>query len=158
MIKKLSQMNSTGDIPQEDKSYATLLTKLGEKFRSTGSVSDQKRDMYGDTTHTFVDRSQYKGPFLPGYHKPLLEDPLTAILPPCKLDFIDHVVGNQPDLGMESVAQWYERNLMFHRFWSVDDTQLHTQFSALRSIVMTNWEETIKVRETNGPNLNIAIF
>lgn len=63
-----------------------------------------------------------------------------------KLDFIDHVVGNQPDAGMEPTAQWYEKNLIFHRFWSVDDTQLHTEYSALRSIVMTNWEETIKVR------------
>ena len=39
----------------------------------------------------------------------------------------------------------YESNLMFHRFWSVDDTQMHTQWSALRSIVMTNYEETIKM-------------
>ena len=39
----------------------------------------------------------------------------------------------------------YESNLMFHRFWSVDDSQMHTQWSALRSIVMTNYEETIKM-------------
>lgn len=39
----------------------------------------------------------------------------------------------------------YEKNLSFHRFWSVDDTQLHTEYSALRSIVMTNWDETVKV-------------
>lgn len=35
--------------------------------------------------------------------------------------------------------------MQFHRFWSVDDTQLHTEYSALRSIVMTNWEETVKM-------------
>jgi hypothetical protein len=29
-------------------------------------------------------------------------------------------------------AQWYERNLLFHRFWSVDDEQMHTEYSALR--------------------------
>jgi len=40
----------------------------------------------------------------------------------------------------------YETSLMFHRFWSVDDSQIHTEFSALRSIVVANWEETIKVR------------
>uniref|UniRef100_A0A1I8IZ40 4-hydroxyphenylpyruvate dioxygenase n=1 Tax=Macrostomum lignano TaxID=282301 RepID=A0A1I8IZ40_9PLAT len=34
---------------------------------------------------------------------------------------------------------------MFHRFWSVDDKQIHTDYSALRSIVVTNWEETIKM-------------
>nr|CAH7729261.1 unnamed protein product [Callosobruchus chinensis] len=46
---------------------------------------------------------------------------------------------------MESVAKWYESILQFHRFWSVDDTQLHTEYSALRSIVMANWEETVKM-------------
>ena len=39
----------------------------------------------------------------------------------------------------------YEQNLMFHRFWSVDDTQMHTEYSALRSVVVANWEETIKM-------------
>ena len=39
----------------------------------------------------------------------------------------------------------YEDVLQFHRFWSVDDTQLHTEYSALRSTVMTNWEETVKI-------------
>lgn len=34
---------------------------------------------------------------------------------------------------------------MFHRFWSVDDQQVHTEYSALRSIVVTNYEETIKM-------------
>jgi len=100
---------------------------------------------YGDTTHTFVDRSNYNGFFLPGYKKPLADDQLLPKLAPCLLNFIDHVVGNQPDLEMESAAEWYTKNLMFHRFWSVDDTQLHTNYSALRSIVVTNYEETIKM-------------
>ena len=65
--------------------------------------------------------------------------------PPTLLDFVDHVVGNQPDLEMESASDWYLKSLMFHRFWSVDDSQIHTQYSALRSIVVTNYEETIKV-------------
>jgi len=58
---------------------------------------------------------------------------------------VDHVVGNQPDLHMEDAAKWYESNLLFHRFWSVDDTQMHTEFSALRSVVMANYEETVKM-------------
>lgn len=64
-----------------------------------------------------------------------------------ELDFIDHIVGNQPNLEMEDVAKWYEKHLIFHRFWSVDDSQIHTQYSALRSIVVSNWEETIKVQQ-----------
>lgn len=54
-------------------------------------------------------------------------------------------MGNQPDLQMEDAVEWYEKNLQFHRFWSVDDSQIHTEYSALRSIVMTNYEETIKM-------------
>lgn len=46
---------------------------------------------------------------------------------------------------MEKVADMYEKQLTFHRFWSVDDSQIHTEYSALRSIVMTNPEETIKL-------------
>ncbi|KAJ8043271.1 4-hydroxyphenylpyruvate dioxygenase [Holothuria leucospilota] len=100
---------------------------------------------YGDTTHTFVERAGYKGLYLPGYKKPLVEDLFVKTLPPSGLDFVDHVVGNQPDDEMTSAAEWYEKNLMFHRFWSVDDSQIHTQYSALRSIVVTNYEETIKM-------------
>lgn len=58
---------------------------------------------------------------------------------------IDHCVGNQPDQQMEQVVKWYETVLNFHRFWSVDDKQIHTEYSALRSIVVANWEETIKM-------------
>jgi 4-hydroxyphenylpyruvate dioxygenase len=54
-------------------------------------------------------------------------------------------VGNQPDDAMLPVTQWYEKALQFHRFWSVDDSMIHTQFSSLRSIVVTNYEETIKM-------------
>uniref|UniRef100_A0A8V1A2N6 4-hydroxyphenylpyruvate dioxygenase n=1 Tax=Gallus gallus TaxID=9031 RepID=A0A8V1A2N6_CHICK len=100
---------------------------------------------YGDTTHTLVEKLNYKGLFLPGYHAPLFRDPLLPRLPSAKLSFVDHVVGNQPDLQMVPVADWYQKNLLFHRFWSVDDKQLHTEFSALRSIVVTNYEETIKM-------------
>ena len=70
---------------------------------------------------------------------------LLAQLPAPNIYNIDHIVGNQPDLTMENAAEWYERNLMFHRFWSVDDSQIHTDYSALRSIVVTNYEETIKM-------------
>uniref|UniRef100_A0A3B4BFP5 4-hydroxyphenylpyruvate dioxygenase n=1 Tax=Periophthalmus magnuspinnatus TaxID=409849 RepID=A0A3B4BFP5_9GOBI len=98
---------------------------------------------YGDTTHTFVERMGYSGLFLPRFHQPLFKDPLLS-KPDGKLNFIDHVVGNQPDDEMVPVVE-YRRNLLFHRFWSVDDKQLQTEFSALRSIVVANHEETVKM-------------
>jgi len=110
-----------------------------------GKVRFATVQTYGDTTHTLVERHGFKGLFLPGYKDPYYKDLLSPSLPPTGIYFVDHVVGNQPDLMMEDVAKWYEHNLMFHRFWSVDDTQLHTEYSALRSVVMTNYEETIKM-------------
>jgi 4-hydroxyphenylpyruvate dioxygenase len=39
----------------------------------------------------------------------------------------------------------YEKQMGFHRFWSVDDKQMHTKFSALRSIVMADYDEVVKM-------------
>uniref|UniRef100_A0A8C9Y4A9 4-hydroxyphenylpyruvate dioxygenase n=2 Tax=Sander lucioperca TaxID=283035 RepID=A0A8C9Y4A9_SANLU len=111
----------------------------------SGKVRLAVLQTYGDTTHTLVERSGYSGLFLPGFHSPLFKDPLLATLPSGKLNFIDHVVGNQPEDHMVPVVDWYQRNLLFHRFWSVDDKQLQTEFSALRSIVVANHEETVKM-------------
>ncbi|XP_068937546.1 4-hydroxyphenylpyruvate dioxygenase [Petaurus breviceps papuanus] len=110
-----------------------------------GRVKFAVLQTYGDTTHTLVEKLNYTGPFLPGFEAPRFQDPLLPKLPDCKLALIDHVVGNQPDQEMVPAADWYKKNLMFHRFWSVDDTQVHTEFSSLRSIVMANYEETIKM-------------
>lgn len=110
-----------------------------------GTVTFATVQTYGDTTHTFVERKGFSGLFLPGYKPPITKDCLLPKLPSGLLCFIDHVVGNQPEDGMVSTAEWYEKNLQFHRFWSVDDKQINTEYSALRSIVVTNWEETIKL-------------
>jgi 4-hydroxyphenylpyruvate dioxygenase len=50
-----------------------------------------------------------------------------------------------PDHQLESTTEWYENTLQFHRFWSVDDKTMHTEYSALRSIIVANYEETIKM-------------
>lgn len=66
-------------------------------------------------------------------------------MPPCGLNFVDHCVGNQGDLEMLAACELYEKQLQFHRFWSVDDSQIHTEFSSLRSIVMTDYDERIRM-------------
>ncbi|KAI6201717.1 4-hydroxyphenylpyruvate dioxygenase [Aphelenchoides besseyi] len=110
-----------------------------------GSVKTASLQTYGDTIHTLIERKNYKGSFLPGFKAYKGPTDFYKTLPPVGLAFIDHCVGNQPDLQMESAAQWYEKMLLFHRFWSVDDSIIHTEYSALRSIVVTNYEETIKM-------------
>lgn len=95
--------------------------------------------------HTFVQRDQYKGLFLPNFKPTTFVDPLEKILPATGLMHIDHVVGNQGDNEMVPVTEWYEKMLDFHRFWSVDDKQIMTEFSALRSIVVTDYDEKVKM-------------
>ncbi|KAJ3291737.1 4-hydroxyphenylpyruvate dioxygenase [Rhizoclosmatium globosum] len=99
---------------------------------------------YGDVEHTFVERKNYKGPFLPGFVS-VAEDPIVKLLPATDLLNIDHCVGNQPDNAMVSACDLYERAFDFHRFWSVDDKQIHTEYSALRSIVMADYDEVVKM-------------
>ncbi|XP_077811680.1 4-hydroxyphenylpyruvate dioxygenase isoform X3 [Macaca mulatta] len=110
-----------------------------------GKVKFAVLQTYGDTTHTLVEKMNYTGQFLPGYEAPVFMDPLLPKLPKCSLEIIDHIVGNQPDQEMVSASEWYLKNLQFHRFWSVDDTQVHTEYSSLRSIVVANYEESIKM-------------
>ncbi|KAF7272581.1 hypothetical protein GWI33_014640 [Rhynchophorus ferrugineus] len=136
--------NLEGIVQRAKEQGAEVVRDIWQESDFDGIVRFATIRTYGHTVHTFVDRSLYQGPFLPGFMS-VSDDSLSATLPPANLDFIDHVVGNQPDNQMESVAKWYENVLQFHRFWSVDDSQLHTEYSALRSIVMANWEENVKM-------------
>ena len=61
------------------------------------------------------------------------------------LDFIDHIVGNMEAGDMEPTVKWYETMLDFHRFWSVDDKIMHTEYSALNSIVVADYDEVVKM-------------
>jgi len=110
-----------------------------------GAVIMSSVQTYGDTTHTFVQRVNYTGIFLPGYKPHHLTEPFNKLVPQPELQFIDHCVGNQPDGEMEAAASWYEKMLDFHRFWSIDDKMLHTEFSALRSIVVSDFDENVKM-------------
>lgn len=41
--------------------------------------------------------------------------------------------------------RFYVNVLGFHRYWSVDDSQVHTEFSSLRSIVVCDYHERVKM-------------
>ena len=132
--------------------YASAMERGAESVREPTELKDEHGTVvlatvktYGDTVHTFVQRDGYSGPFLPGYTAVTDVDPLAEGLPNPDLRLIDHVVGNMPDAGMLPVVEWYEKTLQFHRFWSVDDKQIHTEYSSLRSIVMASHDEKVKM-------------
>lgn len=106
-----------------------------------GKVVTAAIQTYGDTIHTFVERQNYKGPFLPGYRA----DKSTIKIEPVGLRFVDHAVGNQPDGKMEEVVNFYQDIFGFKRLWTVDDEDISTEFTALRSVVVSDEDEVIKM-------------
>jgi 4-hydroxyphenylpyruvate dioxygenase len=95
---------------------------------------------YGETVHMFVERKNYKGHFLPGFDK--WESDYNP--KPVGLKFIDHMVGNVGWNEMDIWVKWYEDVMGFENFLSFDDTQIHTEYSALMSKVMSNGNGRIK--------------
>ena len=95
---------------------------------------------YGETIHMFVERKNYKGTFLPGF-KEWKTDYNPA---PAGLKYIDHMVGNVDWGRMDVMVKWYEEVMGFVNFLSFDDKQIHTEYSALMSKVMSNGNGRIK--------------
>ncbi|KAG6014624.1 hypothetical protein E4U43_006357 [Claviceps pusilla] len=121
-----------------------LLDADAHESRQHGSVVTAVIRTYGDTTHTLIQRGAYSGPFLPGFRAGKAST-ATVHLPDVRLARIDHCVGNQDWNDMVSACAFYERCLSFHRFWSVDDKQICTDFSALSSIVMASPNNLVKM-------------
>ena len=95
---------------------------------------------YGETVHVFVERKNYNGIFLPGFEK--WESDYNP--DPVGLKFIDHMVGNVGWGEMNTWVKWYEDVMGFVNFLSFDDSQIHTEYSALMSKVMSNGNGRIK--------------
>merc|ERR1711939_203348 len=125
---------------------ASVVSPPAVSSDSRGSIVTARIRTYGDTTHTLIQRSDYPSDlFFPGYRQITTVDPAAKYLPPVKLSHVDHVVGNQDWDSMEEACDYYERTLGFHRFWSVDDKDICTDYSALRSVVMASADEKIKM-------------
>jgi 4-hydroxyphenylpyruvate dioxygenase len=97
---------------------------------------------YGDTIHTFVDRRNYRGPFLPGFVAVEPADSLPGT--PVGLKHIDHVVGNVELGEMNRWVEFYRDVMGFRLFKHFDDKDISTEYSALMSKVMTNGNERVK--------------
>lgn len=95
---------------------------------------------YGETVHIFVERKHYKGAFLPGFREWKSDYNPTAV----GLKYIDHMVGNVGWGEMNTWVKWYEDVMGFENFLSFDDKQIHTEYSALMSKVMSNGNGRIK--------------
>ena len=129
------------------KAYEETTKRGAKSYFEPKSQSDEFGEIissgiytYGETVHVFVERKNYKGVFFPGYVA--MESDYNP--PSAGLKFIDHIVGNVGWGEMDTWVNWYEEVMGFVNFLSFDDKQIHTEYSALMSKVMSNGNGRIK--------------
>lgn len=105
-----------------------------------GEVKIASIHTYGETIHTFVERTNYKGPFMPGFKpaKPLLK------VSPVGLQYVDHCVGNVELGKMNEWVRFYEEVMGFKLLITFDDKDISTEYTALMSKVVSNGNGYIK--------------
>src|SRR5213595_3073709 len=96
---------------------------------------------YGDVVHTFVNRKDYAGPFLPGYRSTVENgQPATGV----GLISVDHVVGNVELGRMNEWVEFYERVFGMTNIIHFGDDDIQTEYSALMSKVMADGSGKVK--------------
>jgi len=112
-------------------------TTLKDEF---GEVVVSSIKTYGDTLHTFVERKNYKGAFLPGF-KAVKNNFKSS---PIGLNYVDHCVGNVELGQMNTWVDFYEHVMGFTLLLTFDDKDISTEYSALMSKVVSNGNGYIK--------------
>jgi 4-hydroxyphenylpyruvate dioxygenase len=118
---------------------ATGIREPWEESDEHGVIRFATIGAYGDTVHTFVDRSEYRGAFRPMYVQ-RDSDPAgsTGLLA------IDHIVGNVELGAMETWVKFYEDVFGMTEMIHFTDEAISTEYSALMSKVVTNGNGRIK--------------
>lgn len=112
-------------------------TILKDEF---GEVKIASIHTYGDTIHTFVERKNYTGIFMPGYVA--MDDGYKT--EDVGLLYVDHCVGNVELGKMDEWVKFYEDVMGFSLLLTFDDQDISTEYSALMSKVVSNGNGYIK--------------
>jgi 4-hydroxyphenylpyruvate dioxygenase len=148
-------------VPDATAAFSTAVERGAEPAREPEVVSDDHGKLvvasinaYGETVHTFVERTAYDGVFFPGY-VPLAEGAQVGggLKPPFSvppgesagLKIVDHIVCNVELGEMTTWAEWYERIMGFSQLVHYDDEQISTEFTALMSKVLWDGEGRVKL-------------
>jgi 4-hydroxyphenylpyruvate dioxygenase len=134
-------------VDDAEKAYYTAIERGAESDQrpvvledSFGKVTLSGIKTYGDTVHTFVDRSSYSGPFLPGY---IAKESIRKV-EPVGLMFIDHCVGNVELGQMNRWVKFYQDVMGFKLLITFDDKDISTKYTALMSKVVSNGNGYVK--------------
>ena len=113
-----------------------VLEDASGRHRSSATIAT-----YGDTVHSFIQRDGYRGVFAPGFVE--APQPHRRGQKPGLL-FIDHCVGNVGWGEMDAWGDFYARVFGFSQLVSFDDKDISTEYTALRSKVMTDPRHQVK--------------
>jgi len=134
-------------VDDAEKSYQETTSRGAVSYEEPKVLSDEHGDVkvasirtYGETIHTFVERKNYNGPFLPGFvaKKSLYKST------PIGLKYVDHCVGNVGWGEMNKWVEFYEKVMGFSLLVTFDDKDISTDYTALMSKVVSNGNGYIK--------------
>jgi 4-hydroxyphenylpyruvate dioxygenase len=132
-------------VPDVEHAYREATTRGAKGVREPWEERDDNGvirfatiEAYGETLHTFVDRSQYSGAFRPGYA------PRERSAGDVGLLAIDHIVGNVELGAMETWVKFYEDVFGMTEMLHFTDEAISTEYSALMSKVVTSGNGRIK--------------
>jgi len=135
-------------VPDATEAYRQAVQRgargVSEPYRSEdefGSIELSAIATYGDTIHTFVNRSDYAGPFKPGFVSVSSNGSAGTGV---GLTNVDHVVGNVELGRMNHWVEYYERVFGMTEMIHFSDDDISTEYSALMSKVMTDGQGKVK--------------
>jgi 4-hydroxyphenylpyruvate dioxygenase len=141
-------------VDDAERAYTAALARGACGLRAPWTETDEHGSLvratvaaYGDTQHTFVERSGYTGPFAPGFTTTNL--PTRPAGPAVGLQRIDHVVANVELGALDAWVGFYERVMGFDELVHFGDDQISTEYSALMSTVV--WDGSKVVLPINEP-------
>jgi 4-hydroxyphenylpyruvate dioxygenase len=123
---------------------ATILAEPADETDEDGTVRTAAIATYGQTRHTLVDRSRYRGPFRPGFRpaNPILAKPSGH--PRRYWQAIDHCVGNVELGRMDEWVGFYHRVMGFTNMKEFVGDDIATEYSALMSKVVASGSRKVK--------------
>ncbi|MGH9631277.1 MAG: 4-hydroxyphenylpyruvate dioxygenase, partial [Bryobacteraceae bacterium] len=131
-----------------ESAYRETTRRGARGVREPETLSDEHGEVcvsaiatYGETIHSFIERRNYRGVFLPGFVE--VEGP-DLVSRAAGLKHIDHMVGNVGWGEMNRWVDFYRDVLDFRLYQHFDDSDISTDYSALMSKVMSNGNERVK--------------
>ncbi len=134
-------------VDDAEKSYYTSIERGAQSAIAPQTLKDEQGEVkiasiytYGETLHTFVERKNYTGAFMPGFvpRKNMIETS------PVGLKYVDHCVGNVGWGEMNKWVEYYQKVMGFSLLITFDDNDISTEYTALMSKVVSNGNGYVK--------------